>query len=69
MKNAFKLLAKNVIIPLGLRAATDAAIHKKVYGSGRRRMLALYPLDLTTRKTTLRISNEEINFTKIVKSL
>ena len=69
MKNVFKLLAKHVIIPLGLRAATDAAIHKKVYGSGRRRMLALYPLDLTTRKATLQISNEEINFTKIVKSL
>ena len=35
MKNVFKLLAKSVLIPLGLAAAsaTDAAIDKKTFGS------------------------------------
>ena len=49
---------KAVLIPLGLTAAesaTDAAIYKKMFGSG---------------KTTLIISNEEMNdIMKIVKSL
>ena len=60
------LLAKSVLIPLGLIAAesaTDAAIHKKMFGSGR-------PLDLASRTTILIISNEEMNdIMKIVKSL
>ena len=37
MKNVLKPLAKMVLIPLGLAAAglaTDAAIPKKVFGSG-----------------------------------
>ena len=37
MKNKLKPLAKNLLIPLGLTAAasaTDAAIHKKIFGSG-----------------------------------
>ena len=37
MKNVLKPLAKNVIITLGLTAATsatDVAIHKKMFGSG-----------------------------------
>ena len=45
----FKPLAKSVLVPLGLTAAaaaTDAAIHKKMIGSG---------------FTTLIISNEEMN--------
>ena len=50
MKNALKPLAKSVLIPLGLTAAaaaaTDAAIHKKMFGSV---------------NTTLIISNKEIN--------
>ena len=35
MKNVLKLVAKSVLIPLGLTAAsaTDAAIHKKMFGS------------------------------------
>ena len=36
MKNVLKILAKSVLIPLGLRAAasaTDAAIQKKLFGS------------------------------------
>ena len=49
---------KAVLIPLGLTAAesaTDAAIYKKMFGSG---------------KTALIISNEEMNdIMKIVKSL
>ena len=53
-----KLLAKDVLIPLWLTAAkpaTDAVVHKKIYGSG---------------ATILIISNEEINdIMKIVKSL
>ena len=51
-------LAKSVLIPLGLTAAasaTDAAIHKKMFGSG---------------NTTLKISNKEMNdIMKIIKSL
>ena len=58
MKDVLKPLAKNVLIPLGLTtaaSATDAAIHKKMFGSG---------------FTTLIISNEEMNdIMKIVKSL
>ena len=48
MKNVLKPLAKRVLIPLGLTAAsaTDAAIHKKMLGSG---------------FTKLKISNEEMN--------
>ena len=50
--------AKNDLIPLGLTAAasaTEAAIHKKMFGSG---------------TTSLIISNEEMNdIMKIVKSL
>ena len=36
MKNILKQLAKSFLIPLGLTAAsaTDAAIHKKMFGSG-----------------------------------
>ena len=37
MKNVLKPLAKSVLIPLGLTvsaSATDAAIHKKTFGSG-----------------------------------
>ena len=56
--NVLKPLAKSVSIPLGLTAAgsvTDAAIHKKMFGSG---------------FTTLIISNEEMNdIMKVVKSL
>ena len=56
--NVLKPLAKSVLIPLRLTAAasaTDAAIHKKMLGSG---------------MTTLIISNKEMNdIIKIVKSL
>ena len=56
--NILKPLVKSVLMPLGLIAAasaTDAAIHKKMFGSGR---------------TALIISNEEMNdFMKIVKSV
>ena len=57
MKNVLELLAKSVLIPLGLTAAsaTDAAIHKKMFGLG---------------MTTLKISNEEMSdIMKLVKSL
>ena len=59
IENVLKPLAKNAWIPLGLTAAaaaaaTDAAIHKKMFGFG---------------ATTLIISNEEMNdIIKIVKS-
>ena len=57
-RNVLKPVAKSVLIPLGLTAAaptTDAAIHKKIFGSG---------------ITTLIISNKEMNdIMKIVKSL
>ena len=58
MENVLKPLAKKVLIPLRLTAtasATDAAIQKKIFGSG---------------ITTLIISNEEMSdIMKIVKSL
>ena len=57
MKNVSKPLAKSVSISLGLTAAaaTDAAIHEKMFGSD---MIELI------------ISNEEMNYImKIVKSL
>ena len=66
MKNVLKPLAKGVLIPLGWTAvtsATDAAIHKNMFGSR-------HPLNLAFRSTTLIFSNEEMNDTiKIVKSL
>ena len=56
--NVLKPLAKSVLIPLELTvaaSATDAAIHKKMFGSG---------------TTTLLFSNEDLNdIMKIVKSL
>ena len=56
--NALKPLAKSILIPLGstaAAAATDAAIHKKMFGLG---------------TTTSIISNEEMNdIMKIIKSL
>ena len=58
MRNVIKLLAKSVLIPLGLTAAAsavDAEIHKNILSSG---------------KTTLRISNDEMeDIMKIIKSL
>ena len=68
MKSVIKPLAKSVLIPLGLTAATsaaDAGIHKKTLESGR-------PLDLSPphNNTTLIISNDEMDdILKIVKSL
>ena len=61
MKSVIKPLAKSVLLPLGLTAATseaDAGIHKKILGSGH------------DNNTTLRISNHEMDdILKIVKSL
>ena len=63
--NVLKPLTENVLIQLGLTAAssaTDAVSQKKDFGSGR-------PLNVTPRMTTLIISNEEMNdIMKIVKS-
>ena len=58
MKNVLKPLAKSFLIALGSTApaaATDAAIHKEIFGPGMRKLI---------------ISNEKINnIMKIVKSL
>ena len=67
MKNVLKPLAKRVLIPLGLTAATlatDAAIHKKMFGSSR-------PSNWASRVTTLivfTINKELDDIIKIVKS-
>ena len=54
IENVLKPLAKSVGLTAAAAAATDAAIHKKMFGSG---------------TTTLIISNEEMNnIMKIVKS-
>ena len=64
IENGLRALFKNVLITLGLTAttsATDAAISKKMFGSGTRpRVLASRPSDLA-KQTTLIVSNEEIN--------
>ena len=53
--NVIKPLAERVLIPLGLTAAADARIYKKILGSG---------------ATTLAISNDEMkDIIRIVKSL
>ena len=72
MKKILKPLARSALIPSGLTAAasaTDTAIHKKMFGSGRHPFdLALRTSDLAPRMTTLIISNEERNnIMKIVK--
>ena len=55
IENLIKQLAKSVLIPLGLTAAADAGIHKKILGSG---------------NTILIISNEEMNnIIKIIQAL
>ena len=58
IKNVLTPLANNILIPLGLTAvesATDAAVQKKIYGSG---------------ATALIILNEEMeDLMKIVKSV
>ena len=57
MPLVLKPLAKTALVPLWLAtaaSATDAAIHKKMLGSG---------------NTILKISNEEMNIMKIIKSL
>ena len=65
-KNLIKPLAKSVLIPLGLTAAADAGIHKKILGSGRRHSSSL----ALPNNTTLIISNDEMkDIIEIVKSL
>ena len=57
MGNVLKPLAKNVLIPLGMMAAasaTDVAIYKKMFGSGR---------------TTLMISNEKMEDILLIKGV
>ena len=54
MKSVLTPLGQNFLLPFGLSAgmsAPDAAIPKKIYGSGR-------PWDLASRTTALIISNE-----------
>ena len=66
IKNVLKPLGKSILIPLELTTAaatTDVAIHQEMFGSG-------CALDLAPRKTTLIISNEEMDdIMKIVISL
>ena len=64
MKNVIKQFAKSILIPLGLTAAADAGIHKKIFGSGR-------PSSSASRNNTmLIISNDEMkDIIEIVKSL
>ena len=66
MKGVCTHLAKGVLLPLRLSTgmyAADAAIQKKIYGSG-------CPSDLPSRITTLITSNEEMeDIMKIGKSV
>ena len=56
IENSHNPLARSILIPVGFTAGstTDAAIHKKLFGSG---------------SLTLTVSNEEMNIMKIVKYL
>ena len=69
IKNVIKLLAKIVLIPSGLTAATsaaDAGMHKKILGTG----LPHSSSSPSHNTTTLIISNNEIgDIIKTVKSL
>ena len=69
IKNVIKLLAKIVLIPSGLTAATsaaDAGMHKKILGTGRPHSSS----SASHNTTTLIISNNEIgDIIKTVKSL
>ena len=74
MKNLLKPLAKSVSIPLGVTtaaSATDAALHKKMFGSRRPPLdITSYHSNLAWRMTTLIISNDEKNdIMKIIRSL
>ena len=73
MKNVIKLLAKNVLITLGLTAAAsaaDAAIHKKILGSGNHPSNNRPSSSALHNNTVLIISNDEMKgIIKIVKSL
>ena len=66
MKSVLTPLAKSILVPLGLSgvmSAVDAAIQKKIYGSG-------CHSDLASRTAALTISNKKMeNIMKIVKSL
>ena len=57
IKNVIKLLAKSILIPLGVTVAASVAgagIHKNILGSGKR------PLNSALHTTTLIISNDEM---------
>ena len=57
LRNAVKPLAKSVLVSFGLTAAapaTDAAVHKKMFGSG------TTSLDSANQTTSI-ISNEKMN--------
>ena len=74
MENGFKPLAKSVSIPLGVTtaaSATDAAIHKKMFGSRRPPWdITSYHSNLPSRMTTLITSSDEKNdIMKIIRSL
>ena len=68
MKNAIKPLAKSVLVPSGLTAATsaaDAAVRKRILGSGHRSSPSA-----SHNNTILIISNDEMKeIIQIVKSL
>ena len=64
IKNVLKPVAKSVLIPLGLTAAalaTEAAVHKKLFGSA-------HPLDSASHTKTLKILNEESKM-KMIKCI
>ena len=65
IKNVLTLLAKNILVPLGLTApasATYAGIQKQIFGSWR-------PSDLDSQMTPSVLLNEDLNdIMKIVKS-
>ena len=74
MKNVLKPLAKSISIPLGVTtaaSATDAAIHKKMFGSRRPPWdITSYHSNLPSRMTTLITSSDEKNdIMKIIRSL
>ena len=71
IENVIKLLAKSVLIPLGLAAASagDPQIHKKILGSGRRHSFTFSWSSAPKTTTLIKSSDKMKDLIEIVISL
>ena len=68
MKNILKLLAKSVLILLGLAAAaspTDAAIHKDIFGSG----ITIFIISNEEKSDVMKIVQSLVKFGLLIKGV